>query len=181
MEVSRKIGVKNLPAVQRDGHWALRLASKTPEQTIKELEAKLEIMFGDKYERVGKATSDEYGWDFIHTGYEIKSNDLVSLQEAYRLAFKVNEPYPKETLEKQLEVLYRVQAKVGEGNAKEKARLIAMLMLDIPADLANYTIKYNAKYNKFWSTYEELYKPIAFKVEARKNLLFSLENKLDSL
>ena len=83
--------------------------------------------------------------------------------------------------QKKLEVLYRVQAKVGEGNAKEKARLIAMLMLDIPADLANYTIKYNAKYNKFWSTYEELYKPIAFKVEARKNLLLSLENKLDSL
>ena len=74
-----------------------------------------------------------------------------------------------------------MQAKVGEGNAKEKARLIAMLMLDIPADLANYTIKYNAKYNKFWSTYEELYKPIALKVEARKNLLLSLENKLDSL
>ena len=56
MEVSKK----NLPAIQRDGHWALRLASKTPEQTIKELEAKLEIMFGDKYERKGKATSDEY-------------------------------------------------------------------------------------------------------------------------
>jgi len=172
---------KKLPAVRRDESWALRLGGKTPETTTRELEKKLHTLFDKGFKRNGIASSGEYGFDYIVTGYDIDSIDRNKLEEAYIIAKKSIEPYPKVELEKQLEVLYSIQAKVGEITAKKKAKLMALLMLELPADLANYTIKYNSKYNKFWSTYEELYNPIYRKLESRLSLIKTLENKLNTM
>jgi|GEM_PF-5852657 len=171
----------NLPVVQRNSSWAMRLAMKEPTQTSKELEKKMSDIFGEQFSPCIKTFSSDYGFDSVTTGYDITTNDKDKLQEAYLIAYKSLEPYPKRELEKQLEILYSIQAKVGEGTAKSKAKLIALVMGDIPADLANFTIKYNAKYNKFWSTYEELYKPISSKLEAREKLIKTLESKLKTV
>ena len=58
---------------------------------------------------------------------------------------------------------------------------MALLLGDVPADLLVYAVKTNAKQQKFWATYAELWELIVFKLEARQNLLKSIENKLNSL
>jgi hypothetical protein len=151
--------------------WGLKLATKQPSETLKELETKLSDILGT-CERTWQHQVGPYGYDPVHTGYEIICNDRDKLIRALDLAKKAL----------QLRVLYSVQARVGENiSVEKKAHQMALLLGDVPADLLVYAVKTNAKQQKFWATYAELWELIVFKLEARQNLLKSIEKKLNSL
>ena len=161
--------------------WGLKLATKQPSETLKELETKLSDTLGT-CERTWQHQVGPYGYDPIHTGYEIICNDRDKLIRALDLAKKALQPLNFEEAQKQLRVLYSVQARVGENiSVEKKAHQMALLLGDVPADLLVYAVKTNAKQQKFWATYAELWELIVFKLEARQNLLKSIENKLNSL
>ena len=161
--------------------WALKLATKQPSETLQELEGKLECVLDD-LERDWQPRSTEYGFDPIHRGYVIKSNSREKLLQALDLAKKSLQPLSFEDAQKQLRVLYSVQARVGENiSVEKKAKQMALLLGDIPADLLVYAVKTNAKQQKFWATYAELWELVVFKLEVRQSLLKTIENKLNNL
>tara|TARA_B100000902_G_scaffold176411_1_gene170092 strand:+ start:10079 stop:10627 length:549 start_codon:yes stop_codon:yes gene_type:complete len=176
---SEEIIMSNI--VLKNYSWALKLATKQPSETQQELESKLKDKL-ESFEKDWQHRSTEYGFDPIHRGYIIQSNDKNKLLDALELAKKSLQPLSFEDAQKQLRVLYSVQARVGENiSVEKKAKQMALLLGDIPADLLVYAIKTNAKQQKFWATYAELWDLVVFKLEVRQNLLRTIENKLNNL
>ena len=141
--------------------------NQTVSETLKELETKLSNILGT-CERTWQHQVGPYGYDPVHTGYEIVCNDRDKLIRALDLAKKALQPLDFEETQKQLRGLYSVQARVGENiSVEKKAHQMALLLGDVPADLLVY-VKTNAKQQKFWATYAELWELIVFKLEARQ-------------
>ena len=70
--------------------WGLKLATKQPSETLKELETKLSDILGT-CERTWQP-GGPYGYDPVHTGYEIVCNDRDKLIRALDLAKKALQP-----------------------------------------------------------------------------------------
>ena len=190
MEKIKPITIKktkiNLPTIQHDSNWVIKLSSKEPATTDKEVFYHIENLLEKKINKnIQPIYNGPNGYEFNDNGYIITSDDEDKLKESYKLSLYSMSPLPLESLEKSLEVMYSTQTQTGGGRLtpKIKAKQMAVLLNNenIPADIANHAIQYIAKHSKWWATFAELWEVIGWRIEKRKKLVKALENKLNSL
>jgi len=176
----------NLPTIQHDINWSLKLSKKEPTITDQEVFYHVEKLLDKKITKdIQPIYNGPNGYDFNDNGYIVSCDDESKLKESYKLSLYSMSPLPLEVLEKSLEVMYSTQTQTGGGrltpNTKAKQMAVLLNNENIPADIANHAIQYTAKKSKWWATFAELWEVIGWRIEKRKKLVKALENKLNSL